>query len=691
MTQMVRKGLQMSQKDARYRIAIDTGGTFTDVAVARPDGNIFVWKVPSRPAAPEEAVVQGLTEALDLVGAAPAEVVRLVHGTTVATNTLLTRTGVRVGLVTTAGFRDVLRIGRQTRPSIYDLAARRPSPLVRRAHTWKVTERIASDGSVIAPLDEDEVRRLAGPIREAGCEVVVVSFLNAYVNPAHEERCAAILAEAGVAPRVFPATAACPEMREYERTSTAVLNAYVQPAIAGYVERLERRVGELGLGSRLWMMQSNGGLLSARRACEESVRILLSGPAGGVMGAARWACVLDLPLVVSFDIGGTSADIALIRNGVPDAMTSSEIEGYAIRFPAVDVHTIGAGGGSVVWRDSGGGLRVGPASAGADPGPVCYGRGGSELTVTDAHLLLGRLGRRLLDGRVPLDDQSARGTLDSFARELGLSPDEAAAGILRVISATMARGARKVSVERGVDIRDCVLMAFGGAGPLHAGDLIRELGMKGAVVPPHPGIASAIGMLDAPVRHDFATNVANPTAHPEDVGRVAAIMDALAARAAAFMRENEGLPEERVVLERLVDARYFGQSYELTIPWHADIGALRAGFDAAHEERYLYADPEAVLELVTARVTASARLASGEAEAVLPPGSLPQAVGRRNAYFDGVWQDTPVYRRERIPPDCEMAGPLIAEQLDSTIVVLPGQVCAHDRFGFLHIRENEAS
>ncbi len=670
-----------------YRVAIDTGGTFTDVAVARPDGGMFVWKVPSQPEAPDDAVVEGLTEALGLVGAKPQDVGRFVHGMTVATNALLTRTGARVGLVTTAGFRDILGIGRQTRPSIYDLQARRPSPLVSRAHTWEVAERIAADGTVIQPLDEGELRRLEASIRRAGCEVVVVSFLNAYVNPIHERRCAALLEEVNVAPRVFAATGACAEMREFERTSTAVLNAYVQPAIATYVERLDRRVMDLGLGTRLWIMQSNGGLLGARSACEECVRTILSGPAGGVMGAAHWARTLGLTNVVSFDMGGTSTDIALVRNGVPDTMTSGEVEGYALQLPAVGVHTIGAGGGSVVWRDPGGGLRVGPASAGADPGPVCYPRGGSKLTVTDAHLLLGRLGRQLLDGRLVLDRQSSRRVLATCARDFGMLPDETAAGIIRVITATMARGVRKVSVERGIDIRDCWLIAFGGAGPLHAGDLIRELGMRGAVVPPHPGIASAIGMLEAAVRHDFAANVADPTADPNEIARVTPIVDELTKKAFAFMRDEEGLPHERIVVEQLVDARYWGQSYELTIPWCADIGVLRSAFDAAHDERYGYADPHAVLELVTARVTASAHLPAAPAPERLGGGPPPEPSTRREVYVDGRWRETPVYRRERIPARCELEGPLVIEQLDSTVMALPGQLCCHDERGFLHIRE----
>lgn len=671
-----------------YQVAVDTGGTFTDVAVAGLDGRVFVWKVSSDPDAPDEAVLQGVSEALDQLGTGLGAVTRFVHGTTVATNALLTRSGARVGLVTTEGFRDVLAIGHQTRPSIYDLSARRPAPLVQADNTWEIHERIAADGSVLTALDDDEVCDVGTQIRARQCDVVIVSFLNSYANNHHEQQCAVQLALQGVAPQVFAATSVSAEMREYERTSTAVLNGYVQPVISSYVERLENRLAESGLGPRLWIMQSNGGLLSARGAREESVRTILSGLAGGVTGAAQWAQALELPRVVSFDIGGTSTDIALIRDGRPDVMASGEVEGYAIRLPAVDVHTIGAGGGSVAWRDAGGGLRVGPQSAGAEPGPICYGRGGQQLTVTDAHFLLGRLGGALLGGRLKLEAKDARRHLETFSGQLGMGVDTTAAGILRVVTATMARGVRKVSVERGVDIRNCVLMAFGGAGPLHAGDLVRELGMKGAVVPPHPGIASAVGMLDAPIRHDFAANIADATADPHDLNRIIAVLEDLAARAKKYAAD-EGIPPANLLQELSVDARYVGQSYELSVQFSRDIQALRSSFDTAHHQRYGYADPQADMELVTARVTVSTPTETGRAEPEVAAGTAARPSGSRDAYFDGAWQQTPVYRRELIPSECPLAGPLIIEQLDTTIIVLPGQRCTHDSFGFLHIQEQE--
>ncbi|PKW16412.1 hydantoinase/oxoprolinase family protein [Saccharopolyspora spinosa] len=671
------------------RIAVDTGGTFTDIAVSQPDGSVFVWKVSSSPSSPDAAVVDGVVEALAELSESPERVERFVHGTTVATNTLITRTGSRVGLVTTAGFRDLLAIGYQSRPHLYEATSRRPAPLAAPELTWEVTERVAADGSELRAIDDAEVRALVAEIAAASVDVVVVSLLNAYASSTHERRVADLLRAAGVAPSVIAATDVSAEMREFERTSTAVLNGYVQPKVGSYLERLEKRLTDLGVPARLWVMQSNGGLISARTAREQSVRTLLSGLAGGVIGAARWAGLLGLDKVVSFDIGGTSTDIALIRAGQPDEMTSGEIEGYPLRMPAVDVHTIGAGGGSVAWRDSGGGLRVGPQSAGATPGPICYGRGGEEITVTDAHLLLGRLGDSLLGGRLMLDRTAAEARMQDFAGELGLDVDKAAEGVLRVITATMARGVRKVSVERGVDLRECTLMAFGGAGPLHASDLVRELGLRSAVIPPHPGIASAMGMLDAPVRSDFVAAV--PTNDATASAEIESVLDDLAGRAERFLAEETGGNSTGSTLDRLVDLRYLGQSYELTVPWAPSPQLLRQAFDRTHRERYGFDDPDAQLEIVAARCTATIPVpASTEAAGDRPP-KIPAPLAKRAVRFEGAWHDTPVYLRSELPAGIPITGPLIAEQLDSTVVIAPGQVCRVDEHGFLHLTAEDNS
>lgn len=658
------------------QVAVDTGGTFTDIGVRRPDGSLAVWKVPSTPDAPNEAVISGLTGAMEQQNASPTQITRLVHGTTVATNTVLTRDGAKVGLLTTAGFGDVLAIAHQARPALYDAAVHRVPPLVPAGLVTEVEERMAADGTVVTELTDAALDRAAEHIRKLDLDILVVSFLNAYLNPEHEQRAVEHLRDAAVVPRITAATAITAEMREYERTSTAVVNAYVQPKIAGYMSNLNQGIEELQVPSKLWIMQSNGGLLSPSLASEHSARTVLSGLAGGAVGAANWSRLLGFEQAVSFDIGGTSTDIALIRNGQPDETMAGEIDTLPLRLPSVDVHTIGAGGGSIAWRDSGGGLRVGPHSAGAVPGPISYGRGGEDLTVTDAHLVLGRLGTGLLGGRFELDVAAAREKMTAWGKELGLGPEETAEGILEVIAATMARGIRKVSVEQGVDIRACHLISFGGAGPLHGADLARELGMQSAVIPPTPGIASAVGMLDAPVRHDFAA----PVEATEDTGTTH-----LAEDFERLERQAEGeMDAPTIDFTRLVDARYIGQSYELTIPWNGDFAEQRRAFDEAHAERYGFHDPDARLEIVVVRLVATVPQ-DDVAQRRWQVAGEATPKGERPVFIAGKWRDTPLYDREALPAGTVLEGPAIIDQFDSTTYVRPDQDCRCDDYGFLHL------
>lgn len=662
---------------AGLQVAVDTGGTFTDIGVRQADGTLSVWKVPSTPTAPDDAVITGITGALEQQGGATTDITRLVHGTTVATNTVLTREGARIGLLTTAGFRDVLAIGHQARPALYDNRVHRVPPLIPEGLIVEIDERMSAFGEVLTELQPGDLDTLASQLREMELDALVVSFLNAYRNDAHEQLAVEQLRQLAVAPLITAATAITSEMREYDRTSTAAVNAYVQPKMAGYMGRLVEGVAELGIPSRLWVMQSNGGLLNPAIASTHSARTVLSGLAGGVVGAANWAGHLGLDKVVSFDIGGTSTDIALIRAGQPDETTAGEIDSMPLRLPSVDVHTIGAGGGSIAWRDSGGGLRVGPHSAGAEPGPIAYGRGGTELTVTDAHLVLGRLGTDLLGGRFTLDREAAYSRMTEFGAELGLGPEECAEGILRVIAATMARGIRRVSVERGVDVRSCHLMAFGGAGPLHGADLVHELGMESAVIPPLPGIASAVGMLDAPVRHDFAApvqaDVTTGFAGFEDAFR------ALRERAV----EEMGTGEFEAAL--LVDARYIGQSYELTVPWAGNWDAQREAFDLAHEERYGFRDPDAEMEIIVVRLVATIGQPTAPQELLGAAESQAVPKNRRPVFIEGEWVDTPVYERVDLAAGEMLTGPAILDQFDTTTYIRPDQQCHCDEFGFLHL------
>lgn len=666
------------------QVAVDTGGTFTDIGVRRSDGSMLVWKVPSTPDAPDEAVLKGLQEAMAQQGASPTRIQRLVHGTTVATNTVLTRTGARVGLLTTAGFRDLLAIAHQARPSLYDSRIPRVSPLVPAELLTEVAERMGADGEVWQELGEAALLAVAEEIRALDLDILVISFLNAYANPTHENQALTRLQELEVAPRIITATSVTSEMREYERTSTAVINAYVQPKISSYLSRLDADIEQLQIPSRLWIMQSNGGLLSPRLASEHSARTVLSGLAGGVVGAGNWSRLLGLDRAVSFDIGGTSTDIALIREGQPEETMAGEIDSLPLRLPAVSVHTIGAGGGSIAWLDSGGGLRVGPHSAGAEPGPVSYGRGGTDLTVTDAHLVLGRLGSSLLGGRFTLEVEAARAKMSEWGKQLGMGPEETAEGILAVVTATMARGIRKVSVEQGVDVRSCHLIAFGGAGPLHGSDLMQELGMPAVVIPPAPGIASAVGMLDAPVRHDFATPVTATTA--TGVADLATVFEELEAQAAQEM----GTDEFRAA--RLVDARYIGQSHELGIDWIPEWEGQRELFDTVHEQRYGFRDPAAEMEVVVARLVAT--VPHQDLDPVEQPAgestAAPEPREHRRVYINGTWCETPVFERPDIPAGAVIPGPAVINQFDSTTYLRPDQEARCDEHGFLHLSRKDS-
>lgn len=672
------RGLDVLRARSNYQVAADTGGTFTDVAIRKPDGGIFVWKVPSTPDAPDDAVLQGVRGAFAEIDGDIRAVERFVHGTTVATNTVITRTGARVGLVTTEGFRDILEIAHQTRPSLYDATVRRPAPLVLRDHIYEVSERLDAEGQVLRPIDGNQLEELAKRIKSEQFDVIVVAFLNSYLNPIHEDHVVQHLMALEVAPFVFASSDISPEMREYERFSTAAISAYVQPKIAGYLRRLEKRVASEGVPANMWIMQSNGGLLSPEDASRRSARTILSGLAGGVVGAANWSKGLGLDRVVSFDIGGTSTDIALIRNGEPDETISGAIDDMPIQLPSVDVHTIGAGGGSIAWLDSGGGMRVGPQSAGSVPGPVSYQRGGTELTVTDAHAVLGRLGENLLGGRFKLDIEKARRAMSEWGAQFDMSAEDTAEGILRVITATMARGIRKVSVERGIDVRTCHLMSFGGAGPLHGADLSRELGMKSAIIPPHPGIASAVGMLDAPVRQDFSA----PTFVEEGADNY---QDIDAALVELESHGAETMPAGETRFERYVDARYIGQSYELTVPYLEDPKAQRDAFDNAHAARYGFSDPDARMEIVVARVVALQGGITELPKQAVARSARPEPVEHRKVYIGGDWFDVPVFRREELAPNSELNGPLIIEQLDTTVFVRPLQTCRNDEYGFLYI------
>ena len=681
----------------RYRLGVDTGGTFTDLCVfEESSGNVVITKVPSTPSNPSLAVMKGITKLIAKEGISPEELCFLIHGTTVATNALLEHKGARTALLTTEGFEDVLHIGRQNRPRLYDFRATRPAPVVSRHLRFGVPERVLYTGEVLRPLDELKTRQIAEQIREEGIRSIAVSLLHSYANPVHERGVESILSEVLPEAHVTVSSEVLPEFREYERTSTVCINAYVMPKVNDYVADLERQVKDMGIASELYIMQSNGGVITARTARRMSARTVLSGPAGGALTGAFISRAIERPNVITIDMGGTSSDICLIEGGTPRLTTESEIGGYPIKLPMIDINTIGAGGGSIAHVDEGGALRVGPESAGADPGPVCYGRGGTESTVSDANLVLGRLSPSgLLDGEMPLDlDDAARVLEEKIARPLGIGLQAAAEGILSVVNANMIRGIRRVSVERGYDPREFLLVPFGGAGPMHGVDLAQALNMKEIAVPPHPGISSAVGMLSADVRHDYVqTHIA--VSRDADVGQIQTIFEGMEAQGTEQLG-REGFSGPSVVLIRSADMRYIRQSYELSVPVVGsaltgdELAAITDNFHRLHEKAYGYARNTEAVEFVNLRVVALGRLPKFRApKRAAETARALESVGRREVYFAGRPVESPIYLRELLPEGVEIHGPAIVEQMDSTIVVLPDYRAVLDRYGNLIIRESE--
>lgn len=647
------------------RFGIDTGGTFTDF-VRVDEAGLAVHKVRSTPADPAQAVLAGIAE---LGGAEGAEIV---HGSTVATNAVLERKGARTALVATAGFEDVLRIGRQTRRELYNLFVRDRPPLVPSELTFGVAERLAADGTVLVPLDPTAIDRIAARLVGCGVESVAVCFLHSYRNGAHEALARARLAAAGLT--VSASHEVLPEYREFERWSTTVLDAYVTPLMARYLSRLAAALG----GARLWIMQSNGGTLSAEAASRRAVQTMLSGPAGGVVGAQAVARLAGFTRLLTFDMGGTSTDVSLVDQAV-SVTAEATIGDFPLRLPVIDIHTVGAGGGSIAWVDSGGALRVGPESAGADPGPVCYGQG-TALTVTDANLLLGRLDpASFLGGRMRLDVDRTREAARTFAAPLGTDEVTLADGIVRVANANMERALRVVSVERGIDPRQLTLVAFGGAGGMHACHLAERLDIRTILVPRHAGVLSALGLLMADVARDYSRTLLHPVAGLTLEALEAAFAPLVAQATADLAREGYAGP--RAVVTRSLDVRYVGQSYEITVPFGP---RFRDEFDRRHAQRYGYADPERPAEVVTLRV-------QGIGVTVKP--TLPRARRLRArpaeparftaAWFDGRRLETPVFSWDTLAPGHTGQGPAIIAGTEATTVVAPQFRFRVDAFGNL--------
>ena len=664
----------------RTVVGIDVGGTFTDIAVLQ-DGQLTVHKLPSTPQNPTLGIVQGVSEVGIDTGAAD-----FVHGSTVATNALLEGKGARTALVTTMGFEDVLEIGRQSRAELYNLEQDRAPALAPWELRFGLPERVDYTGAILNDLEPGAIEALMALIAEAGVDAVAVSFLFSFLNPVHEDMVNEALRKLSPAPFISLSSRVLPEFREYERTSTVVVNAYVGQVMSRYLGELEQSLGE---GLRI--MQSSGGSITARLASEQPVRTILSGPAGGVVGAFHVAAQAGYPDIITLDMGGTSTDVSLCPGRIKET-GSSNVGGHPISVPMIEIHTVGAGGGSIARVDAGGALTVGPQSAGADPGPACYGRG-DQLTVSDANLLLGRLRPdHFLGGRLTLDLPRARGLMESLAARLGLSEQEAALGINRVVNANMERAIRAISLERGYDPRSFTLVPFGGAGPVHGCDLAQELGIPRVLIPARPGILSALGVAIADVVKDYSRTVMLRGGDLERT-RLEEEFHGMEGLARAEL-EQEGLPAERMTARRFLDVRYVGQSFELTVDYPTSRGsrspdglarAISDSFYRAHLQRFGYADRAEPVEIVNLRLKLDLAVDKPDLqiEAVQGSDSSGAQISTVGVVFHEGELDTPLYQRELLSAGNRLSGPALVVQLDTTTVIPPGWAGEIDPYGNL--------
>ncbi|MCY4367205.1 MAG: hydantoinase/oxoprolinase family protein [Chloroflexi bacterium] len=656
-------------------VGIDVGGTFTDIAILK-DGVLSVHKLPSTPADPSQGVRQGIAE----IDVGPAD---YVHGSTVATNALLEGKGGRTALVTTLGFEDVLEIGRQSRSDLYDLNLDRAPALAPWELRFGLPERVDYSGEILEDLQDDAIATLLTLIQEAGVDGVAVSFLFSFLNSLHEEKLLAALRQLPSPPFISISSQVIPEFREYERTSTVVVNSYVGPVMARYLGELEQ-----SLGSGLRIMQSSGGSITARMAAEQPVRTILSGPAGGVVGAFYTGQQAGHPDIITLDMGGTSTDVSLCPGRIKET-TSATLGGYPISVPMIEIHTVGAGGGSIARVDTGGALVVGPESAGADPGPACYGRG-YRITVTDANLALGRLRpAQFLGGRLTLDRERSVRLIEELALEVGATTEETAMGIIRVVNANMERAIRTISLERGYDPRLFTLVPFGGAGPMHSCELAQELGIPRVLIPTHPGILSALGVAIADIVKDYSRTV---MLRGEDVNQVRLDEEfhGMENQARSELR-SEGLPGDQMTSRRYVDARYVGQSFELTIDYpsatrRTDLQrAISNSFYRAHLQRFGYANRNEAVEIVNLRLKLELAVEkpSIQVREVGHDDAAQARIGEEPVVFKQGALPTTLYDRDLLQPGNRISGPALLLQLDTTIVVPPGWNGTVDSFGNL--------
>ncbi len=682
-----------------YRMGIDIGGTFTDFCLFNQDtGEVSVHKASSTPQDPSDAIDYGIRDILNRFSLEPESIAYLAHGTTVATNAVIEHKGAKTGLITTRGFKDLLEIARQKRPSLYDLFEDKPIPLIPRFLRLEIEERMNYKGQSIKALDEESVLEALNNLKQQNVESIAVCFLNAYANPEHENRVKRIVESQFENAFVSVSSEVVPEFREYERLSTTCLNAFLGPVIRRYMANFLSKIQQIGVKVKPYITQSNGGIMSVSSACKYPVRTALSGPAAGVMGAIYTSRSAGFDNIITFDMGGTSTDVCLIEKGDPQLSTDRNVAGVPCKIPMIDVNAVGAGGGSVAWIDQGMMLKVGPESAGAQPGPACYGLGGEEPTVTDANVVLGRLNpEKLLEGRMIIDKAKAEKALtDRLCDRSSLDLVSAALGILKVVVSNMVRAVRVVSVERGYNPKDFTLVAYGGAGPLHAVEVARELEIKTVMVPTAPGILCAMGLLATDIKSDYVKTIMAPGT-PEAAVTIDKEFKQIRSDAIEWL-VSEGIPTDRQSISWSLDMRYSRQNYELTIPIGTGISSITPeliqeaveGFHKSHQVAYGYSNRDAQIIVVNCRARSTGLVSKPKLPLVESGINCVSGETCRDVYFrDSTPVSTPVMKRREIGPGFKAQGPLILEQMDSTVVVPPGDRIEADKFGNLviHLKE----
>jgi len=681
----------------RYRVAVDTGGTFSDfVYLNEATGAVSITKIPSTPDDPSRAILQGV-EALIAQGVPAADVGFFCHGTTVGTNALLEGKGVRTGLLVTEGFSGIYEVAEQSRPygtAIFDVMYDKPEPLVPPSRTGEVRERVDFRGNVLVPLDEAALRETLGGLKAKQIEALAVCLLFSFLHPQHEARVREIAREELPGCNVSLSSEILPQIREYYRLSTTVINAYLQPILAHYVESLGRRLAGSGVTTpQKYIMQSNGGTSTFAEAARTAVTTVLSGPAGGVAAGVVASKMTGIANIITFDMGGTSCDVALIKDGAPIFTSRGKIEGRDLAVPMMDINTVSAGGGTIARADRFGVLEVGPQSAGAVPGPACYGRGGEAPAITDCNLVLGYLSAdNFLGGRMKLDRARAEAAVARVAAPLSLGVPEAAEGIVRIIEVKMEEAIKAISTMRGHDLRDFMLLAFGGAGPVHAARMARDLGMAGVIVPLYPGVFSALGLLMSDVRHDYIRSRMTPISQLNSAD-VEGVFVELEAQARSDL-QRDGFTDNDIRIERAIDLRYAGQGYEIALPCTPEevsrLDDLRKAFDAEHASQFGHSAPEEPVEVVSYRVRGIGIVPSVSMPKFKPEGrSLADAlIETRDVRFDGKVVSCPVYQREKLDAGLTLHGPAVLDQFDCTTVICSGQIARVDEWKNLIVTES---